>query len=448
MTLIKLDYTPRGQFKEFHRTGKRWSCLVCHRRAGKTVASVRHLERAALTCTLPNPRFAYIAPLYKQAKDVAWQYLRDGASPLVPHGAKLNESELRADYPNGGRVRLYGADNPDAMRGIYLDGVVLDEYADMKPDMWSSVLRPALADRGGWAVFIGTPKGRDSFYQIWREALKDDENWYTMMLKASESGLLSSSELAAARQTMAENTYNREFECSFDEPDVAQFIDTLDCDAAMKREEAHAGQPVVLGVDIARFGDDQSCIVIRKGDTVHAIKRYRCDTMQMVGHIATECLQYEPQQIFVDGVGVGGGVVDRLRQLNFKVVDVSAGTRAIQSARYANLRAEMWANMREWLRTRGKIPNDQKLIDDLVAPTFKFDQSNRILLEKKSEMKARGLPSPDSGDALALTFAFPVQAVPAQAQHGKAFGAIQVKTGNSRLDARNNKGRRPSFSTR
>lgn len=405
--IIKLDYRPRPQFKPFHDTEKRWSCIVAHRRCGKTVASVRQLERAALRCSLPNPRFAYIAPLYKQAKDIAWQYVKDGVRPLVEFGAKINESELRVDYPNGGRVRLYGADNPDSLRGIYLDGVVLDEYADMKPSMWSEVIRPALSDRQGWACFIGTPKGRDAFYQVWREAQKD-EAWFTLELRATRTGILPESELAAARRQMSESEFMREYECSFDEPDVDQFIPSAIVDEARTRT-AEIKTPVVMGVDVARFGNDRTCFLIRTGDQIAHIERKRgLDTMQTAAYAADLANWHQPQTIFVDGVGVGGGVVDRLRQMGFRAVDVNAGGSPMQADRYSNKRAEMWGRMREWLKDRGTLPDDRELSDDLVAPSYEFDASNRLKLERKEDMKDRGLSSPDSGDALALTFAFPV----------------------------------------
>src|SRR5690606_12599387 len=116
-----------------------------------------------LTCALPNPRFAYIAPLYTQAKDVAWTYLKQFT--FCSPGVATNESELRVDLPNGGRVRLYGAENYDRLRGVYFDGVIMDEYADMDPRVWPEVVRPALSDRKGHATFIGTPKGRNGFYE-------------------------------------------------------------------------------------------------------------------------------------------------------------------------------------------------------------------------------------------------------------------------------------------
>ncbi|MCC6779783.1 MAG: hypothetical protein IT537_24645 [Hyphomicrobiales bacterium] len=131
------------------------------------------------------------------------------------HGATVHETELRVDYPEGAQIRLYGADNPDALRGIYLDGIVLDEYADMDARVWSEIIRPSLADRRGWAVFIGTPRGRNAFFEMWRRS-QTEKGWYSLMLKASETGLIPSSELELARRDLTEEQYAQEFECSFE----------------------------------------------------------------------------------------------------------------------------------------------------------------------------------------------------------------------------------------
>ena len=211
---IELPYFPREQFEAFHDRKERWACIVAHRRAGKTVACINDLVKGAITCTNQNPRFAYVAPLYAQAKDVAWVYLKEAIGPLIPHGAEINESELRVDLPNGGRVRLYGADNYDRMRGIYLDGLILDEYADMDPRAWSEVLRPALSDRQGWAVFIGTPKGENDFFERWQQANKEDD-WFALELRASQTGILPEEELKAAKRDMSFDQYKQEYECSF-----------------------------------------------------------------------------------------------------------------------------------------------------------------------------------------------------------------------------------------
>ena len=207
------SYKPRPQFIDFHCRSKRWSVIVAHRRAGKTVACVADLVLAALWTKKQDARFAYIAPLFNQAKDAAWLYLKRLTSDIP--GITYNESELRANLPNGAQVRLFGADNPDRLRGIYLDGVIMDEHADMKPRVWGEVVRPMLADRGGWAAFIGTPKGHNDFYKLWQDAKKDDE-WLTKMLRASESGLLPAAEIAAMRKTMTEDQLEQELECSFE----------------------------------------------------------------------------------------------------------------------------------------------------------------------------------------------------------------------------------------
>lgn len=208
-----IPYGPRSAFQPFHGRTERFGCVVAHRRAGKTVSAINELIRAALTCDKPNPRFAYLAPYYAQAKDVAWGYLKQYTAPIP--GVQANESELRVDLPNGGRVRLYGADNYDRLRGIYLDGVVLDEFADMDPRAWSEVIRPALSDRQGWAVFIGTPKGRNAFWEVF-ERSKASDDWFSLRLRASETGLIPPAELDALRSEMSDDEYAREMETSFE----------------------------------------------------------------------------------------------------------------------------------------------------------------------------------------------------------------------------------------
>lgn len=210
---VVIPYAPRKAFLPFHERKQRWAVMVAHRRAGKTVACINDLIRAALSDGKPDGRYAYIAPQFNQAKDVAWMYLRRFCG-VIP-GAEFNESELRVELPNGSRIRLYGADNPDRLRGIYLDGVVLDEYADMRPSVWGEIVRPLLTDRQGWAVFIGTPKGRNAFWSVWDQAASNDR-WFRLMLRASEAGILPADELSDAQGDMTPEQYAQEFECSFE----------------------------------------------------------------------------------------------------------------------------------------------------------------------------------------------------------------------------------------
>lgn len=210
---VDVDYGPRDHFKAFHERSQRFAVLVCHRRAGKTVATLNDLLRGASSERKRAGRYAFIAPLRNQAKDIAWRYLKHYAQPLM--ATEPNESELRINLVNGSMLRLYGADNPDALRGPYLDGVVLDEFADMRPEVWYSVVRPMLADRHGWAVFIGTPKGKNEFFKLYNNA-KRDTAWFSMLLKASESGIISAEELAELHRDMGDDLYDQEFECSFE----------------------------------------------------------------------------------------------------------------------------------------------------------------------------------------------------------------------------------------
>jgi phage terminase large subunit len=220
---LEMDYRPRSHFMPLMRATsilsgapprkERWGIAVAHRRAGKTVACINELILSAATCDKPSPRFAYISPYFSQSKDIAWSYLRN-YSAFIP-GVTANESELRVDFPhNKGRVRLYGADNAERLRGIYLDGCVIDEIGDINPRAWSEVIRPALSDREGWCVFIGTPKGMNHFAEMFERAVRDPE-WFTLRLPASQTGLLSKAELDDLRKEMSDEEVAAELECSF-----------------------------------------------------------------------------------------------------------------------------------------------------------------------------------------------------------------------------------------
>ena len=214
--------------RELYRAMRRWNVWVCHRRFGKTLLCLCILIKKAFDCVLPAPRYAYIAPLYRQAKSIAWDYCKRFAAQIP--GAQTNEAELRLDLPGNRRIQLLGADNPDSIRGIYLDGVVLDEYALMRPRAWSQVIRPALSDRAGWAVKIGTVYGRNHFYTDYDEAQQlmcdGDPDYQAALYRASETGVLSDMELASARMTMRDKRgtvagdadYLQEYECEWDAP--------------------------------------------------------------------------------------------------------------------------------------------------------------------------------------------------------------------------------------
>ena len=214
MQTIQIDYTPRPLQQELHQMldANRFNVLVCHRRFGKTVCAINHLLKRAIEEQKPNPRLAYVAPTYRQAKNVAWDYLKQ-FSERIP-GTRYHETELRCDLPNGARISLLGAENPNSLRGIYLDFAVMDEVADMPANIFPEVIRPALSDRKGSAAFIGTPQGHNYFHDLW-EAAATTKGWQRKIYKASETGIVDDDELEAAKATMTEDQYNQEFECSW-----------------------------------------------------------------------------------------------------------------------------------------------------------------------------------------------------------------------------------------
>ena len=211
--VIEIPYKPREHQLKVHELleGKRFAVVVAHRRFGKTVAALNHLIREAVLNEKETPRYAYIAPTYGQAKRVAWDYLVKYTTPL---GGTNNISELRVDFW-GRRIQLYGSDNPDSLRGQYFDGVIIDEVGDQNPKIWTDIVRPALTDRKGWCLFIGTPKGHNHFKEL-RDRAKKEEGWGLLEFKASETGVVDDTELKAAKNEMGEDKYRQEFECSFD----------------------------------------------------------------------------------------------------------------------------------------------------------------------------------------------------------------------------------------
>lgn len=215
MSNLDLGYRPRPPQLEIHNAvnDNRFTVVVAHRRMGKTVSAILHLINAALNNEQKDPRYAYIAPTYAQAKRVAFDYLVDYTRPL---GAKVNIAELRVDFM-GRRISLYGSENGDSLRGQYFDGVVLDEIGDQNPKIWNEILRPALADRHGWCLFIGTPKGNNHFADL-KERAQITDGWKFLEFKASQTGILDNKELADAKAEMGEDKYRQEFECSFEAP--------------------------------------------------------------------------------------------------------------------------------------------------------------------------------------------------------------------------------------
>lgn len=414
--VIQIPYTPRDIQRKLHDklSTHRFGVIVAHRRLGKTILCINQLIKSAALCTKPRPRFAYVAPLYSQAKNIAWDYLKHYTKPIP--GVKRNESELWVEVPSSSgdpaRIRLYGSDNPDSIRGIYMDGCVIDEVAQCKPNLWGSIIRPMLVDREGWCVFIGTPATLDHFYNLYLYALREDNHWFAELIPYTATDILPQDEIDDARRTMSESEFRREFLCDFTASLESNLIPVDLVLEAKNRENlpnTWDWAPVVLGVDVARFGDDESVICIRQGCHLRGMITYRnLDLMTLSDRVANVIHEYRASAVFVDTVGIGAGVADRLRSLGYSnIIDVNVGYTAT-NPKYKNKRAEIWGAIKQWLIEGGDLLDDDVLISQLSSVQYSYDLTDRIVLEKKEDMKKRGLPSPDRGDALALTFAMPV----------------------------------------
>jgi len=392
---------------------KRFAVWALHRRAGKTEIALQRLLHYAYLTQKELPLFLYVAPFLRQAKLIAWARLKQMVNHMIGIGMlEINESELSVRFlHNNAVVRLLGGDNPDAMRGVRLDGVVIDEVAQIKPEVWEEILLPALSDRKGWAWFIGTPSGINLFSQLFMAA-KDRDGWVAGRYTVYDTDAIDPDEVARLKSTMSDQAFAREYLCDFSAAGDDQLLSLTDVDVATKRsfrpgEMDYA--PRILGVDPARFGDDRSVIFPRQGLQAFNPEVYKgIDNMELASRVADYIQRWQADAVFIDA-GAGAGVIDRLRQLGFDVVEVNFGGRPIDP-RYNNKRTEMWHTLAAAVKSGLAIPNDLTLKMELATPTYKFDAANRIVLESKDDIRKR-LPdagSPDLADALALTYAQPV----------------------------------------
>lgn len=399
---------------------KRFVVGVAHRRCGKTVMAITRLMQAAIDCDKPLPSFGYIAPYKNQASRIVWSYFKKFFRDFPGVSFKESELEICLEH-NQAKIRLYGADasNKHAIRGAYFDGVVLDEVADMDSDVWPEIVQPMLADRLGFAILIGTPRGINLFSEIYTFACKEQEQgstlWGAFCKRIDQTNHIAPSEVERLKNELSDNAFRQEFLCDFtaSNDNVLITISEATNAASLNLEvDDYKYYPIILGVDVARFGDDLSIIFPRRGKLAMRPYTYSKKTTTEMAQIIMRHIQdLEPQVVCIDSGGLGIGVIDQLRNLNFTetaIIEVPFGGAAL-SDRYNNRRTEIWWEMREWIRDSGQIPNIQELITDLTVPTYSVTANGRLALEKKDEIKKRLNRSPDYGDALALTFAVKTQ---------------------------------------
>jgi len=323
---IVIPYKPRKHQKEVHDKLKRFNVLVCHRRFGKTVLCINEILKKAMQNTLSRPRYYYLAPTYSMAKRTSWDYLKEYTNVLP--NVTYHETELRCDLPNGARIQLLGCERPDSLRGLYIDGVVLDEVAQMPPRLWTEIVRPALSDREGWMIAIGTPQGHNAFFDLYDYA-NHQEGWYAETFKSSETGIISDLELNEAKHLMPDEVYEAEFECSFDSAALGSiYAKGL---AKAEEEKRITKVPYETGIKVNTFWDlgmaDKTAIwfVQQKGSAFHIIDYYE-DSGESLEFYATVLdekkyiydTHYLPHDANVRELGTGVSRVETAQSLGMR----------------------------------------------------------------------------------------------------------------------------------
>lgn len=428
--VVTLPYVPRPFWRDtLHKelSAHRFAVIVAHRRFGKTIGMVNHLIRDAIQNDKISPQYALIAPYANQMVKIAWAPLKYYTHNIV--GVKVNENEKYVELPSkhegavGARIYLIGADNPDRHRGMYFDGVVLDEYADMKPSMWTEIVRPAIEDRKGYCYFIGTPKGQNNFYEIYKKA-KRSPRWFAAFYDVYHTGIFDKEQIEGLKEDMSDTEFNQEYLCDFSK---AAYNDVFSMDMLDKafgklltEKDVPQDMPMILGTDVARYGDDRTVIWKRKGLMAYA-KPYvykGLNTMEVADRVIDANNEAKADMNFVDVGNMGAGVVDRVRQMGYyNISEVAFQGKATDNSRYENIRAEMYFKLKEWIEAGGAIPEEPGLREELAIIKYKFSKHGRIVLTAKDEIKEMLGRSPDLADGLALTFARPV--APRYGQRGR-----------------------------
>ena len=278
MKEVVIPYTPRSLQNFLHKKCDkyRFNVIIVHRRGGKTVFSINHLIKKALTNKNPYPRYAFISPYRLQGKATAWDYLKQ-FSATIP-GVKVNESELRIDFNvNNSRIQIIGAENSSAIRGQYFDGIIVDETQNIAPDLFDTILRPCLSDRNGFAIFIGTPRGRNYFYQL-HQLAKQTKDWFTCVYKASETDIINKKELDDAKSIMSPEAYAQEMECSFQAGISGSYygamMEVLDKNGHIKNFEIDDSQDVETWWDLGMNDSTVITFVQRTKNEIRVIDSY------------------------------------------------------------------------------------------------------------------------------------------------------------------------------
>lgn len=306
----------------------------------------------------------------------------------------------------------WSEEHPEAFAGTHEKDVliVMDEASGIPDNIWE-VVEGAMTTPGAmWVVFGNPTRNTGRFFECFN---RFKHRWHTLQIDSRTCKKTDKKQLADWVEDYGDDSdfVRVRVKGVFPRGGDRQFIASDVVQRCLAYEaQGWEASPKLLGIDVARYGEDMSVICMRQGRKVHWFKKYReMDVASLSSRIVEIVLDETPDAIFIDAVGIGAGVVDRVRQLGVTCVEVNGGTTDCHP-KYRNKRTEMWGELRTWMKSGAEIPDDKDLIADLVGPEYSFTNTQKLMLERKEDMKRRGLSSPDVGDALALTFAYPVGA--------------------------------------
>lgn len=365
-----------------------------------------------------QPKVPCTAPTGHQLHDVLWAEVSKWKRQMNPAFGEMfeltNDRLYHKVHPKEwfAVARTAKKESPDALQGFHADNLLfVIEEASGVPDEVFQPIEGALSGHGNMIIMVGNPTKTSGYF--YDSHNRDREFWHTMRMSALDSPLVDPAYCERMLKKYGEHSaiYRVRVLGEFPLAEADQLIPIDLLEDAIWRDEVDSTGPVIWAVDPARFGDDETVLCKRHGNLILPLEgRYNFDTMQTVGFIVHS---YEatpeaerPDVIFVDSIGIGAGVADRLRELGFNCVDINVSEAPSDKAQFANLRAEIYHKLRDWLDNRiGRIPDDDDLLAQCTSIKYKFNSTGKIILEKKEDLRKRGLPSPDRADAVAMTFA-------------------------------------------
>jgi len=397
---IEINYCPHDKQRIIHKSDARFRVVVAGRRFGKTTLAVNEIIKCAL---LNNGTLSFfVAPTYRQAKMIAWRMLMG----LLPRDfiEKVNETELSVELINKSIISIKGADNEDSLRGVGVKFVVIDEFGCMPNarTVWGEVLRPMLADTKGRALFIGTPKGQNAFYDVYLKGIRGEDGFKSWKFETGDNPFIDKAEIAAMERELPPTMYEQEVKCSFitDEESVlitSKMLDNLRQTPFLWKDRGKR----IISCDPSEGGDACIILYLNNGRVDEKKAMYEKDTMKIAGEIVVMCNRHNLKDVVIDAVGIGKPIGDRVRELGKKVIYFKSSESALEEDRFYNRKAESWYHVFEKLRDKEiPYPDDNEIIRQLSAVRYKvIDSNGKIQLEPKQKTKERLGRSPDDADA-------------------------------------------------